>query len=676
MTTKEPRRRTKPCMNCKRNKVRCQYIETLPCVRCQKHNLRCFYPENEQQNPEENIQQQLTHVSENTQTNWETTVDYRLNTFENALESVLSSLQSNQAQQQHQINLLQQQLQQQQGQQQPSHYSINQRVKLPSVRELESFLYNHPSTSQRNYSESLDFRETLLINKEEAKELLELFSTKLAPHLFGYDIGKLSVDALWEESPILLASICTVSCTHHSQLQPKFYPLRRSLESFASRLLLHQNEKMEIEHTILALIIAALWLDSGQMFISIAIQLARLNRIDECGLPETDNRKRQRLRKLWYLLYIIDGNQNLILDKSPSIYKKTEPTIIHSRENLIENLANNLLKSVLLDNNNGKMAIVSNRQLELLNEVGHDKIEISGSAFQDLRLLGQLEYHMAMESVFHNKPSAANTNFSSLNSSMSLIDPSRLGIPWQNNVDLDKWMISWTIALQNVNVQNDAWCLKSTLLYYNFARMHINTKPLIKESGYSLLGNLTSAELLKLWHPYNQRDIEYSNSHRELDASKEISRSAAISLLKLATKDKDIKKIFQFLPIHVYVMLYQASLVLLSPSGICSDGLEQNVEQIGDTLKLVTKFKEMISSEATSDREFKKKLLSNLDLLLLTFKNDFINKSHQHQAELPTKLEEILDNTQGDVPIPENESKKGKRNKPILAWPGTNHGHP
>lgn len=192
MTTKEPRRRTKPCMNCKRNKVRCQYIETLPCVRCQKHNLRCFYPENEQQNPEENIQQQLTHVSENTQTNWETTVDYRLNTFENALESVLSSLQSNQAQQQHQINLLQQQLQQQQGQRQPSHYSINQRVKLPSVRELESFLYNHPSTSQQNYSESLDFRETLIINKEEAKELLELFSTKLAPHLFGYDIGKLA----------------------------------------------------------------------------------------------------------------------------------------------------------------------------------------------------------------------------------------------------------------------------------------------------------------------------------------------------------------------------------------------------------------------------------------------------------------------------------------------------
>ena len=84
----------------------------------------------------------------------------------------------------------------------------------------------------------------------------------------------------------------------------------------------------------------------------------------------------------------------------------------------------------------------------------------------------------------------------------------------------------------------------------------------------------------------------------------------------------------------------------------------------------------MISSEATSDREFKKKLLSNLDLLLLTFKNDFINKSHQHQAELPTKLEEILDNTQSDVPIPENEGKKGKRNKPILAWPGTNHGHP
>lgn len=653
---------------------------------------------------------------------WTNNIDNRLNNFESLLETMLSALYKNNIEQQSRMGQMQKEInsqarltqsflssqknnrrnavklpnlsqleqsletsqwqqqlplqpqpQQQQQQQPQSHSSLqfSNGTSIPPLRGNGNPTFNEQQQSSVTTSTHheiidnrkvtvTDFRTAGSITKEQAKVLLDYFIQYFSPHLFGFTLGGVSVQSLWSDSPLLLASICTIACCHHPELDYKFHELHSSLHWFASQLLLPTDAELNVEHTILGLIIASLWLSSSKMFSSLALHLARVWRVDQLYSPQFE--------KLWYLLYILDGSENLTSHKSPSIYKDMEPLIKDSRRLIIDGIEKNssggqFFRKAMLEYDQRKKHTATHKQLELLNEVRSEKLELSHTTLQDLRLLTQLEYHMAMESVFHNKNTRSpSLHDESLEATMTLLPTEKFGIPWTNNMDLDKWMISWTIALQNIKVQNDPWCFKSTLLYYNFARMHINTKALLQGKKSTLLDSLENVELIKLWHPHsNSSEIKESADSTELSATKEISRSSALALLKLATKDKDLTQIFQFFPTHIYVMLYYASLVVLNPSMIA----ERSEKECKQSYALVTKLKKMLQTATISDKTLKDNLIKALYQLLVSFKQELAAID-----ETSRKVYELLDENDEK----ETTGKQGRR--PILAWPGTNPGHP
>lgn len=583
---------------------------------------------------------------------WGNSVDQRLDVLQNALESVLTIFQNNRIEQEQQINLLQTQLHRERqllGHSQ-RHEAIPS-IALPSLSEI----------IPKDYTEVpiTDFRISSLLALDEAEELLLIFCTRMSAHMFGYHLQELLINELWERSPILLIAICTVACPHHPTLASKQKQLLSSLNWFSSQLLncgenIHQG--IEMEHSILALIIASLWLQSNQLYVSIALHLARIWRIDQYQCSKGKN----ELWKLWDLLYILDGTQNLISHKSPSIYKQTEPIIKSARKDLIDYLNNPNLKKVLEENDIiGKSELATNKQLLSLNEVDHEKIPVNSSQLQDIRLCGLVEYHMAIESLFGTK----NLSNTSLDAASSLLQPSKFGIPWQNNMDLDKWMISWTIALQSINVQNDAWCLKSTLLYYNFARMHINTRWLLDRRTPVIGGSQDKSNWFDIWS-----SKEASANSTLIDASHEISLSAATSLLKLVTKDKDINSLFQFLPNHIYLMLFYASMVVLEPplSLDLTDAL--HIKKLKRHFNLVRTFREMLASGTSSDTEFTKRLLLNVGELMTSFIDQCIKVVKVPNKD-SAKIQEIIQE-------PDSTAFSDSNRKTISAWPSVNHGHP
>lgn len=622
------------------------------------------------------------NTSEKNSNEWISLVDNRLKSFESVIESMLSVFQNNQLEQQSRMDLIQNELNSQAtltanlmsahgnkihktgpnlSEQEPSEHSVESgetAASLP-IESTNQLQVQSSATKNKTTEEVKDFRESKIITKEEAKILLDHFMKYFGPHLYGFKLDEMTVDDMWSSSPLLLVSICTISCSHHSSLSDKFSPLKSSLEWFASQVLIRPDPNINVEHTIIGLVIASLWLSSTKMFSSLALHLARIWRIDQLHSP--------RLEKLWCLLYILDGTENLTSHKSPSIYKDMEPLIRDSRKHAIVNLDKKtneaqFFRDALLENTNTKKLPASHKQLELLNEVKKKKMVLNDATLQDLRLLTQLEYHMAMESVFHNKntqlPSLYNE---SLEATMALLPSEKFGVPWGNNMDLDKWMISWTIALQNIKVQNDPWCFKSTLLYYNFARMHINTRALLQGKKSSLLEGSQDLELVKLWHSQPSKSSTIDNS-TELLATKEISRSAAIALLKLATKDRDMKPLFQFFPVHIYIMLYYASLVVLDPNTI----EEKSEKESKESYKLAHDFKDMLRSSTITDAVLKKNLTTSLIQLLNNFKEEFYKVEKN-----VNKIYELFENNDEK----ESSNNEGKP-RPILAWPGTNHGHP
>ncbi|CEP61679.1 uncharacterized protein LALA0_S03e08350g [Lachancea lanzarotensis] len=668
MAHNESRKRTKPCILCKRNKVKCEYVNSLPCERCAKYGLRCHF---EQQSIAASLAElrtlpSMTQVhtlgSEETQvtepaslalSNDSKAVNSRLSTLESALESVLSILQTSQSQQQQQMDLIQQQMSQNQ------------------TWDKWRFLDLQPSTTNDSFQDAAAFPEnpqnlhlSRILSKTEVQELCELFNDRFAPQLFGYEIGPLDVSTLWRRSPFLLLSICTVTCLHHPFMKSKFNMLKRSFEVGASQCLTQEVPAIQVEHTILALVIGALWLESGQMLVSVAIQLARFHRLDQPNTL-TSSLGRSPLQRLWYLLYIVDGNQNLVFHKSPSIHKESEPLILNSRRDVIGSLTSPQVRGVLSANYRAHGKVVNNRQLELLNEVECRKISIPGTTLRELRLLGQLEYHMAMESVFSGNRNNSPDLERSMQATATLLDPSNFGVPWVSNLELDKWMISWTITLQNIDFRSDPWCLKSTLLYYNFARMHINMKPSLG-GGRSSVFNSGTTDLMKIWQ--SPDPAVFSNPTRGKSASHDISFSAAQSLIKLATEDNDITSIFQFLPMHVHAMLYYASLVLLDPTDVLH-GLSPNRKVLATRYKTVNNLKSLISKTPSSDPNFRAKTLDSLSQLLDNFAAkclavDTGNTQDDHGARFQEIIEE------------EHPAREERKPRTIIAWPGTNPGHP
>ncbi|AET37398.1 Zn(II)2Cys6 transcription factor domain-containing protein Ecym_1146 [Eremothecium cymbalariae DBVPG len=660
----DSKRRTKPCSNCKQNKVKCEYNEGLPCSRCTRNGLECYFIQRGNIDKSPSSQKQETMLQFQTATTqepikeWMNSIDERLNTFESALESVLGLLHGSQIQQQQQINLLQQQI----SQQQHNLPDINQLL-IPTLFDSNSLV--------KQYTDVNDFRFDHVLTKQQAQELLALFDKNCSNHLFHYTIGDLHIDDLWVNSPLLLAAICTVASRYHPALSHLSPQLRQSLEWFTCKLATSsRNVFTDIikERIILGLVIAGLWLRSNQLFVSVALQLARVWQIDQLQNMSGNN---TQLKKFWYLLYILDGNQNLISHKRPAIYNATEPSLLNARKRTIEYIDNAVIRKMLLESDADETHIANIKQLELLNEAGRSKLAVSNDVIKELRLLNQVEFHIAIESVFHNNTSSYMDApvGELLSNSMSLLNPERFGMPWKTNMDIDRWMISWTIALQELSIQNDPWCLKSTLLYYNYARMYMNTKPWID----SIQQHLSAApenkrDIRRIWHSKKllDGDVEFKF---EVDATRGIASSAAKSVLKLITQDKDLRSIFQFLPVHVYVMAYYASLVLLAAENLSYNSNTSSSEvQLKESFILVTKFKQMIATDTTSDLDFQNELNQDLDQLLTTFKEVY------HTSFAPsTQIDELMEHPENHF---ENESEAYARARTIVAWPGTNQGHP
>lgn len=683
----ESKRRTRPCVSCKRQKLKCQYEKSLPCERCAKHGLECYFPSNARQKiyVEDQVQSEpskaqsyiqlqsinevpnVTHSANQPYTQqvksaipstyglpvvplpteekmWSYSVEQRLEVLQKALESVVGIFQHNQIQHEQQVNLLQAQLHRQShsdsGQHSPEAGSA---VSLPSLSQI--------IRGDDDQEKVPDFRRPEIISGFEAGELLKIFRTKMSAHMFGYNLENLTLEKLWNESPLLLAAICTVACPHHKTLWSKKIPLQDSLKWFASRLI-NDTDTIEseecVERAILGLVIASLWLDTNQLYISIAVQLARKWRLDQ-RLSSDEN---SELWKLWYLLYIADGTLNLVTRKSPSIYKQMEPSISAVRDRLLAHIEDPKLKQVVR-----RDGIIENgltrEQLHSLNEVDHYKIKVNPHSMQDMHLCGLVEYHMAIESLFHN------TNKGSMQAMTSILDPRAFGIPWETNIDLDKWMISWTITLQNVDVQNDAWCLKSTLLYYNFARMHLNTRWLLDREV-----TVQDSNWIQVWKE-SSRMLENSAL---IAASHDVSHSAATSLLKLATKDRDMTSLFQFFPNHIYLMLFYACMVVLeipAPVDLTDSAVIKRLKQ---SFKLVRTYRDMLISHSATDSTFTNKIADSVNTLMLNFINACAEERSKFDPK-DQKIEEIIQET-SDASVSESTKKT------ISAWPSVDHGHP
>lgn len=688
MGSYESKKRTRPCVSCKRQKLKCQYEESLPCERCVKHGIACHFPSTQRHSSAGKqgfrgtsvprrapnvLQGNATEAARTTNSPQQQTspvfgpisvppsslptgfipnngnllphsAEHRADFLQNTLESMLAVFHHNQLQHEQQINLLQSQIsRQKQATIAEQMRAGSSAVALPSVSEIID-----TGCAQEQAS---DFRKLGIINKSEASELLDIFYTKMSAHMFGYKFEELSADELWDRSPLLLASICTVACSHHPLLQFKKRRLQESLRWLVSDLLNHSyssGSDLSLEHTILGLVIAFLWLESNQLYISVAIQMARIWNLDRYQ----DKSENNKLWRLWYLLYIADGAQNLTSQKSPSIYKQTEPMIASARKIFVSHIEDPALQEVL-ERDNLKGMTPTNDQLLLLNEVERSKLPVNPHTIQNMHLCGLVEYHMAIESLFH-----CDNIQDTLTSASNILQPKHFGAPWETNMDLDKWMISWTITLQNIDVQNDAWCLKSTLLYYNFARMHINTRWLSERQA-----SLEDPGWLKIWS-----DASSSADNAALiDASHDISYSAATSLLKLATKDKDVSSLFQFLPNHVYLMLFFACMIVLEAPSSHTLSDPSAIKKLQQGFKLVKTFRGMLASCISTDADFTRKIETAVQSLMTAFIDRCVQQTDRSTAD--HKIEEIIQNPGDSL---DSESAR----KTISAWPSVNHGHP
>ncbi|AMD22083.1 HGL257Cp [Eremothecium sinecaudum] len=653
----DSKRRTKPCSNCKQNKVKCEYSTSLPCSRCLKFRLQCYFPgsynttDHLVSNPSKDTAHGSAPVSNSFDT-WTGEVISRIASFEGSLESVLKLVHSNHQQQQQQLNLLQSQLSQQQ---------------QHSVHDIDPFLDPAALDSTnlfRQYTDVKDFRTEQVLSRQQAKELMDLFIEKFSEQLYGYPLKDMAFDDLWDHSPLLLVSMCTIACRFHSELSHLVPQLRQSLEWFTTKAATSSfgcTKDSHKEYIILGLLLAALWFHSNQLYVAVAMQLSRI-----WGVGQRVNREGAvRFPKIFYLLYILDGKFSLINSRSPSIYKNLEPGLLSSRKHTIESIDDPAIKQILLESTIDDTNKLSHRQTVLLNEAKHDKILVSNDVIKNCQLLSQVEFHFAVESIFHNT-NFFNGEFSSTNS-MALIPPNRFGIPWETNMDIDRWMISWTIALQKIHIQQNPWCLKSTLLYYNYARMYFSTKPwIVSIQRDSLNGFPGDPKLLGVWDA-KERDSNLGNNPKAVD--QEIAYSAAKALLKLVTKDKDVVAIFQFLPVHVYLMVYFACLVLLSPDYIPRSAIRDRKEMdMGVLYSLVSNFKNMLANQVISDLDLQNHLNTNLTAALAQFRKEYAKFLSSDK-----QLKELVDAAEENMQLNLEQNVKPKS---ILAWPGTNHGHP
>jgi hypothetical protein len=280
---------------------------------------------------------------------------------------------------------------------------------------------------------------------------------------------------------------------------------------------------------------------------------------------------------LWYLLYILDGHQSLIYDNSMPTIAYHDPAAIHSR-------------ALLLDKSRDLAQIARNAQE-------------SPGLWGDMRLVSQVEFNHAVKSIFEQR-------------GWSILNPKALGIPQKTNIDLDKWMVSWTCHL---SPDGAAWPSKSTLIHYNYAKMFINSTAIqaIQNASLRLGGNRMGA------------CSELTTSPNVQTVSDSIAVSAAQNVLRLSTVDPDVIGALQYVPIHVHMMLYYAALLLLH-----SLTPEMSAQGLQSAMTLVRRLRRVLADCSNNQQRLIEDLSRSLSNKMESKALEIESKTNTHLVEL------------------------------------------
>lgn len=730
-------KRTKPCGNCKRSKVKCEYTESLPCVRCvtsglastckfvlklpsltlpllNTHHVQTPYGVGyiPTARPMPNIQPQVhatvptptPHIkhamatpkteslapseyltkanSPETESDWRAHMETKMDSVDSKFHELLTVLRENQdalraERELNQLFLAQSKLE-------------RELQTLLAKRELEEANLH---SKRRRYGND-DFRDTVL-TMDEAKMLFKFFDEKISQQLFGFEIKKFSVETIWETSPILICAICTIASMHYpgQEISSKLDALLSHLHQLCAGLLF-KKPRTEVEgfNTIVALVLCSFWLSDSQRFTGLALQLAKEFQLNNpvSKKPSKDSLSEKDRLKLWYLLYILDGQQSMAFHRQ-AILSGDDYSLKECR-NLL--LSDNSPKSI-----ENKQDVEPDNKTEQAVAREAEKPRSGASNFTDLRLVSQVEYNQALNEAFKGN-------------AWDLIAPNAFGIPSKSNLELDKWMVSWTVLLAPMN-NGAVWLSKSTLIYYNFAKMHINssiirqlqvdtgdeTVVFPKWDSYSEVVEVRSdkSNIEVLEHDSDLHDEDSDDEfvgNSELVAQDEnllnlnIAVNAAQTVLNLVLNDPDILNNLKYVPVHIHIMLYYAALLLVNnPLELKSSGSRTApyFEEIITNLKTLRVLQRKIYFNLPTDKLFGDRLLQSLDHVFTARSRKLKSELDESLLDVQTKAEFLnelsaLQFTSSQIEaVPDTtETRKSVSPKPekMSAWPGSHHGHP
>ncbi|CAL1208318.1 unnamed protein product [Candida parapsilosis] len=251
--------------------------------------------------------------------------------------------------------------------------------------------------------------------------------------------------------------------------------------------------------------------------------------------------------------------------------------------------------------------------------------------FTDLRLVSQVEYNQALSEAFRGD-------------AWDLLMPSSFGIPSKSNLELDKWMVSWTVLLAPCN-NGAVWSTKSTLIYYNFAKMHINSSAVRQLSMNPNDGGLFPAwdksvekgmtqtqKSTQIEECIDSEDDSDSDSNPDEDEfisnkglvspdeaaiNANIALNAAHTVINLVINDKDILDNLKYVPVHIHIMLYYAALLLINPPSKSNNASvtltpEIHYDKLLDNLRTVGILKRKIYSNLPIDSNFGSRFIKSL----------------------------------------------------------------
>ncbi|KAG0689163.1 hypothetical protein C6P40_005464, partial [Pichia californica] len=595
-------------------------------------------------------------VSQKGFNNWENSVEERLEGFGSKLSDILTILQNQQQPIQSQTGSDMEETESKKREMENLENPMNKRQKI--IMNTDSA----PSSLPESPKSSEDFKEVditdpvnnlhRILSKEDARELFNFFNSNISPQLFGFDVSSYSIDDIWDTCPLLISTIGCIASIHHPLLSHLSPALEKIIYDISKDILFNiPKTEMEAFNTIVALCFCGFWFKNKQMFTGLAIQLARtMNLISPNSFKSSAKSfipKKERL-KLWYLLYILDGQQTLVFNRQ-SMFDSNEKSFKKSKEMLseAESEDNKSIKEIKniddYDNDDNEM-----------QDGKQDKSDGTFNAnYADIRLISQVEYHQAINAVFDG-------------SAWDLLTPSSFGLPFKTNLELDKWMVQWTVLLSPFN-NHPVWSSKSTLIYYNFAKLHINSSavrkfqamgtnlPSFDELDDDFFGDLVDSNGVKMNADkkieevgvYNDEDNDNDNDDdgddddddddESFDISKELSPiesrkvsaelalSAAETVLNIVLGDSDILSVLKYVPIHIHIMLYYAALLILKPHS-CLSGANQLVDKISDdesrfissinAIKLVKRLRHSIIVNSPTDKEFSGKIVDGLTSIL------------------------------------------------------------